>query len=256
MKQFVLPFEPKGGEPEKRALTGQDFKYLIRVRRYRGGDSIAARSPNGRPYEIRILSISRDSCEILIEPGKDSLSNRSEENFRIVLMPALTKGRKMDLVVRQAVESGAVGLWPLQTDHSQVRYDHEKDGQTKTDRWNRIAKEALQQSGGSTPLTITNSITLSEAVDAWNRRGPLFFFHEKALKERGLHNYLSETNLEIGIIIGPEGGLSAEETLFLENSGAIPIYLGPRILRAETAALYAVAAISTIIRERNEWQPM
>lgn len=253
MKQFILPFEPCGNASEKHTLDGQDFKYLIRVRRYRRGDRLPARSPQGLPYEMEFLSVCRDSCEISVKPAA-SFPKNSEEPYRITLMPGLTKGRKMDIVVRQAVESGVIELWPLHTDHSQVHYNEGKDSLIKTERWERIAKEALQQCGGVNALAITAPKTITDAVDVWNRRGPLFFFHEKAQEEKGLHRCLSETAFDIGIIIGPEGGLSSEEALSLENNGAIPINLGPRILRAETAALYAVATISTIIRERNEWQ--
>ena len=56
-------------------------------------------------------------------------------------------------------------------------------------------------------------------------------------------------------MVGPEGGLSPSETRLLRENGALPIYLGSRVLRAETAAIYGLAAVGTIIRERTEWQP-
>ena len=258
MKQFVLPFAPGGSGPEKHRLTGRDYRYLVKVRRHRRGDRLSAMAPDGTPYRMEFLSVTRDSCEILVEPADVpdlAASAESPAMSRLTLMPAITKGKKMDIAVRQAVEAGAAEFWPLLTDFGQVRYADEDGGNAKRARWDRIAKEALQQCGGREPMNIVIPRTLEEAVDAWHLKGPLFFFHEKWLADGGLHGHLAEPVSDIGIMVGPEGGLSPEETGFLLKEGAIPIQLGPRVLRAETAALYAVAAISTIIRENDEWQP-
>ena len=254
MKQFVLPFTPGSGS-EKHRLDGRDFKYLIRVRRYRAGDRIAAVSPDGASYGLTILSVGRDSCEILIEPEETRNSADAAPPVRLTLMPGITKGRKMDLTVRQAVEAGVVSFLPLTTDHGQVKYSGPEDGRTKSERWERIAREALQQCGGRIPMEILAPMSLEDAVGSWNGRGTLFYFHEKPMEGGGLHRHLAVQPAEAGIIVGPEGGLSRAETEFLREQGAIPVFLGPRVLRAETAALYAVAAISTIIRENDEWQP-
>ncbi|MCK5737236.1 MAG: RNA methyltransferase, partial [Spirochaetaceae bacterium] len=94
-------------------------------------------------------------------------------------------------------------------------------------------------------------------LENWGNRGPLFFLHEKEFaneKALSLHKHLAEPALDLAIMIGPEGGFSPDETNLLRENGALPIYLGDRVLRAETAAIYGMAAVSTIIRERAEWQ--
>ena len=163
----------------------------------------------------------------------------------------------MDLTVRQAVEGGASHIWPVLTAHSQIKIREKSDSEAKKRRWERIAIEALQQCGGTVPVEVEDPALLPELLEKWNDRGPLFFLHEGDISNEisgSLHRHLAEAVGELAIMIGPEGGLSSAETRLLLEKGAHPVYLGKRILRAETAAIYGLAAVSTIIRERLEWQ--
>ena len=89
-----------------------------------------------------------------------------------------------------------------------------------------------------------------------NGRGAGLFFHPKILKIERLHSNLAATTGSIRLFIGPEGGFSENEVNYLLTYGAKPIYLGENVLRTETAALYAIAAVRTILTEKNEWQSM
>lgn len=257
MKQFALPLEP---DPAGGILNiqGNDFHYLIRVRRYRSGDSVSAISPAGRHFRMDITEVDKDSLTVHLDPlspSKDS-EDRNSDAISITLMPSITKGKKMDLAVRQAVEAGAFRIQPLMTEHSQVKLKSSGDIEAKTDRWNRIATEALQQCGGNIPSKVMPAMKLNDVLKEWNKRGPVLFFHEKPLGGKtSLHGHLAVPLKEMAIIIGPEGGLSQTEVELLESWGAAAVHLGQRILRAETAAIYALAAVQTIIREKEEWQP-
>jgi len=258
LKQFVLPFEPSEGheEPGEYELEGRDFHYLVHVRRYSAGDRVPARSPAGRACTMSIVSVGRTSCRVALDASSDTAPTRSETVFpRLALMPAVTRGRKMDLVIRQAVEAGAVEIRPLLSRHCQVKLPGEGDRQSRKQRWDRIAVEALQQCGGSRPAVVDVPRPLEEVLELWNHRGPLLFLHESRLSSASLHERLAEPVSDLAIMVGPEGGFSPGEADRLRSYGAIPIHLGDRVLRAETAALYGLAAVSTIIREKDAWQP-
>jgi len=260
MKQFVLSFNPDEAENDSEAgfsLSGREYHYLIHVRRYSAGDTIPALSPDGRNFEMKILHIAKDSCEVELESVHRKNTAGDEQLPRITLMPAITKGKKMDLTIRQAVESGVFAIWPVLTEYCQVKYRKDLDTSKKTERWKRIAVEALQQCGGNQATELKTARTMKEILKKWEKRGPLFFLHEKISENvppRSLHRYLAEPIEDLAIMTGPEGGLSPSETRQLLDYGGKPVYLGKRVLRAETAALYGIAAVSTIIRERAEWQ--
>jgi len=260
MKQFVLSFNPEDSENETESifsLSGREFHYLIRVRRYSAGDSIPALSPDGRTFLMKILSTEKDSCKVELKSIQREKTERDVKMPRITIMPAITKGKKMDLTIRQAVEAGVFAIWPVLTEYCQVKYRKDPDASGKTERWKRIAIEALQQCGGTRATELKTARPMQEIIDAWESRGPLLFLHEKISEDsqpRSLHRHLAEPIEDLAIMIGPEGGLSSKETLKLLDCGGKPIYLGERVLRAETAAIYGIAAVSTIIRERTEWQ--
>ncbi len=257
MKQFLLPFNPEDSN-SRINLGGRDFHYLCRVRRYAKGSSFPAISPDGRRFKLEITAVSSNECSCILHPEEtDASASDPEETTKVFLFAALTKGRKMDLTVRQAVEAGAAGLFPMFSEHSQVRPSDGDGMASRMKRWERIAGEALQQCGGSTPIHISQPAGITEALEFWNKRGPLLFLHEKQAEKNipsGFHSHLALPVGNLGIMVGPEGGFSRKETALLMDNGAMPVYMGMRVLRAETAAIYGLAAALTIIRERNEWQ--
>lgn len=254
MKQFVLPFEPActGDEPFTLCLDGTSFHYLVRVRRCRTGDQLIALSPSGQYYGLVVQKIEKNCCYVELFSKKWHRKREETPDTLITLIPALMKGRKMDLVVRQSVETGVFTIWPVQTEHSQVRL-HNSD---KIDRWKRIAKEALQQCGGTYSTAIEAPAGFKTVMERWANRGPVFFLHEKKLdNNKGMHHNLAEDFRELALLVGPEGGFSDDEVYWLETLGAKGVFLGSRVLRAETAVLYGIAALATIIREKTQWKP-
>ena len=252
MKQFLLPENP--GVENTMVLTGKDFHYLVHVRRFRPGQILNALSPDGRHFRMEILSVERDSCPVAL--SRDASSGNDPAGTSITLIPAITRGKKMDLTVRQAVEAGSNRIWPIVSEHCQMKFRNDEERESKRLRWERIAREALQQCGGGRPAEVAAPTDLHRAVDLWARRGPLFVFHEKkpdGNNYTGLHRHLASDIQELAIMVGPEGGFSNREIGYLHEEKAVPIWLGSRVLRAETAALYALAAISTILREKSEW---
>ena len=149
-------------------------------------------------------------------------------------------------------------LVPVVTRHSVSDPLGAGKGAKKVERWRTIAKEAVQQSGRPTLPEVDEPCELDQLVSSFPTlpRGLCIFFHESASEAEPLHKILSfegEAPDEIWIIVGPEGGLSDEEVAKLRRTGCVAAYLGPQVLRSETAALYGVAAVKTVVGEGEIW---
>lgn len=250
MKQFLLPAD-YDGSPEW-TLTGEAYHYLITVRRMRAGDRLRGRDRAGRPYRIDIKSISGNSCRLQILPDAGTGAAPGAGETELILQQCLPKGKKADTVLRQAAETGISEVQLIESRNSVARLP-EGDDAAKRRRWEKILQEALQQSG-QTRLTVLGSFyKLPELPEL--KKGELgLLFYEKPLATPSLHEYCSWQYDRIAILIGSEGGFTEEEVRLLQDKGYKPVFLGPGVLRTETAALYACAAVQTILREKKRWQ--
>jgi 16S rRNA (uracil1498-N3)-methyltransferase len=263
MRRFRIP-ESWDGESGI-SLTGRDARYLSRVLRLRPGDSFPGMDAKGERFELRIVSISREG--IRLEAGKEgkqapaaAVGGESALEKNILIRPGITlyqclpKGRKMDLILRQAAEAGVSRVVPLESRYSEVKSEAYRDA-NRLERWERVIREALQQSGSLVPTRVEKIRPFKE-IDEFRLTAPErigIFFHQEPLETRSLHEYLTGDPLEIGLVIGPEGGLSEEEIDFLIAAGYVPAYLGHSVLRTETAALYALASAQMILLEKSSW---
>ncbi len=179
---------------------------------------------------------------------------------RIALVQGLPKGQKMDLIIRQAVEAGVELVLPLQTRYSVVRELGRDDSGKGGSRRDRILKEALQQSGssirtrlGSASLVVDLGARL--ACEGFAPEESLYLmFHELDIATASLHEYCAGIHDRAVILVGPEGGFSQEETQGFLELGFKTVHIPGSILRTETAALFAVAAVKTVLMEKNVWK--
>jgi len=173
----------------------------------------------------------------------------------ITLVQGLPKGAKMDQIVRQATEAGVTRIVPLLARRSSAP----DASLARLDRWRRIAREALQQSGSPTATRIEGPVDVAGLAAALGaaRSGRLCLFldAEAPLAQSSLHEYLTDAPDEIVLCVGPEGGFEAEEARTLAEAGFFPLRLPCAVLRTETAALYAVAAVEIVLSERPSWIP-
>ncbi len=251
MKVFVLYPEEvhsSGGEaPLTAQLEGERFHYLVHVRRLGVGDLFEA-VLNEQKMQAKLIFLDATSLKLSLTPEATP-----ETSFpQLHLMAGLLKGRKLDDVVRQAAELGTTTFQPLQTEHCIAKW-HEDQPTARLNRWSAIAREACQQSGAYPVMAIQPAVTLEVAVRQWENRGPLLFFHQSPLAKASLHGYLSSRPSQIGLLIGPEGGFSQQETDFLRKHGASPVWFGPTVFRAETACTAALAAVKILLLESSSW---
>jgi 16S rRNA (uracil1498-N3)-methyltransferase len=248
MKQLVLPAGALSGLGVE--LRGKEYHYLARVRRVVAGERLAALEGE-RKLVLEVVEVLADHIRLRLIEDKHVSTHLGP---RIVLFPFLLKARKLDDVIRQACEAGVSTIVPVSGDHCIAKTD-EEDGVKKAARWNTIAKEAAQQSGNARVCDVQAPIASRDITGWWSRwgAGPLLFFHQEPLDKGSLHRYLFTRSESVGLIVGPEGGLSPSELKAFQMAGAGAVWLGPFVLRAETASLYAVAAVNTILQETTEW---
>ncbi len=246
MKRILLPPE-YSGESEWN-LTGKDFHHLIRVSRHKKEDSFKATDVSGRMYVTKIGEISDSHVTLMIE--KDE--SLQEERSNIILVQSLTKGKAMDLIIRQSAEAGVSCIIPVFTKYSVVKLETEKETKNKIDRWVKIAREACIQSGSPVIPEIKKPQVLERTV--FGENALILYFHQEPEGNAPLHNVLVNDYKSIYILIGPEGGFSDDEVRHFSQNGYTPVYLGQNVLRAETAALYAIASVTTVLREKDTWR--
>jgi 16S rRNA (uracil1498-N3)-methyltransferase len=171
---------------------------------------------------------------------------------KLVLAVALLKGSKLDEVVRAATEAGVASIIPLVTARSVPR----EHAAGRIERLRRVASEALGQSGSSIPTRVTDPLSIPELCISFSpvpgkRLG--LFFHEAPLAQASIHRYCTNVPNELIACIGPEGGFDDDEIQALAKGGFMPAWLGPTVLRAETAAIFAVASLRVVCLERSSW---
>jgi 16S rRNA (uracil1498-N3)-methyltransferase len=236
--RFFIAGEHAAGE--RVALAPDDARKLVTVLRRQNGDRVQVVDAAGAEFAAR-LDIDGKSVHVLLDAPAPHGAGVPETRARIVLAQAIPKGQKMDFIVEKATELGVAAIVPLRSE----RVTGERTGDHKQERWQRIARSAAQQSGRS-------RVPVVEPVVGWDGLRATFVDYDRVyvaweragaapLRERFEAD--GDVAGPILIVIGPEGGFSAAEVDLAQAGGALPISLGPRILRTETAALVVLAAL-------------
>jgi len=275
LKRFILNEKPDKNGAVK--LKGSDYHYLVRVRRLAVGEFFPALLPDDTETQVQIISVDNNILKgkcahpSSLDPNSSLNSAPREPKVRrlceryspiippIILFQALPKADKMDLIVRQAAEGGITEIVPFVSEFSVAKANISAQ---KITRWEKIIKEAKQQSGSkiATSLRLPVSdkcFSIKEIFDYWDnlKKENAFglIFHHQGLEQDSLHEYLNNNPKIVVLVIGPEGGFSDKEvSLFLDN-GFKSFTIGDTVLRTETAALYCAAAIRILLLEKNSW---
>lgn len=230
-----------GAEGERVVLSPEESAHAIKVLRLHDGDEVQALTGDGSAYSA-VLRIS--GAEASVELGDALPSN--EAPVRVTLYMGLPKGEKLELIAQKITELGATSLVPVRMERCVAKIEP-KEAEKKLSRVVRISQEAQKQSGRQSALTIENPINMEELVRRVSAHDAVYLLWEEA------HGYrLSDARVEhpdytdVAYIVGPEGGITQKEADKLASAGAVMITMGPRILRAETAAIAGCASILTL----------
>ncbi len=265
MRQFLIPASPQDGLV---SVSGRDYRYLVQVLRLKSGDRFDGRLPDGTLCSLDVRTIDSKKKTVLLAVGDASVGDQPlpganmpppqlPDTFPpIILFQWLLKGQKMDTVIRQCTETGVAVIVPVAGARSVIT--GRNDGH-REERWNRIIREARQQSGSPVPTTV-HPVIVPEKVPgtmvalAGERKFSAFLCTEAPLALKSLHQYLVDGAAAVALVNGPEGGLTAGETDLLVKAGFSPIHFQTNILRAETCALYGIAAVQNALTELETWR--
>ncbi|MDA8155760.1 MAG: 16S rRNA (uracil(1498)-N(3))-methyltransferase [Actinomycetota bacterium] len=212
-------------------LTGEDFNYLKNVLRAGTGSKVSLFDGKGNSAQAVITGVYPNRMTVRTESV--SASVETESQLKTVLLQGMLKGQKMDLVVQKAVELGATEIIPVITVRAEVRETR------KIDRWKKIAQEAAKQCGRTVTPEISGPLAFKDCIKGFPAGVIFWEGGGYSLKKAGIH----KTHAELAVAIGPEGGFTEDEVSLAKESGFCVCSLGPRILRAETAAIAALALV-------------
>jgi 16S rRNA (uracil1498-N3)-methyltransferase len=218
------------------ALDESEAHYLGHVLRLAPGRRLVVFNGRGTEREASVESLQRRGAVLALAATRPPLP---ESPLDLTLMQALPKSDAMDLIVQKAAELGVRAVWPVYTEFSVVKLDTERS-ERRVDHWRKIARSACEQCGRHAPPRIEPPRPLAaalEALPAGRKR--------LALEPSATPTFGEQEPPPDGLIvaIGPEGGFGTTDWLRLDAAQFMRASLGPRVLRAETAAL-AVCAIA------------
>ena len=177
-------------------------------------------------YIAEISNITKKEVKLKIKNKND---DNYSLNIKIDVALGILKNDKMNLAVQKLTEIGINKIIPIQTDRVVVKINEKKE------KWDIVVKEALKQCKG-VKFTKIDPITKIQMIN-YDLYDKIIYAYENSDSSQKISNILEDTDQNILYVIGPEGGITAEEVKFLKSIGAIEISLGKRILRAETAAI-------------------
>ncbi len=238
-------------------IDGKDYRYLKQVLRLTAGDMVSVRFSDSALQNMTVSKISEKEKKIILQVC-DSF-NAHQENQPGELSPTefflfmfVPKSSKFDLIVRQATECGVKEIHPVSSSFSQKGAEKMN---FRGERFERIIKEARQQSGSPVETTIGKCISIQEACDLWkdisseNDFGCVLYERSDFTTDFSAAFSQKDNSLikKCALVCGAEGGISPQEIKQLMNAGFTPIHLKTNILRCETAALYGMAVLQNYV---------
>lgn len=224
-------------EGENLRLEDESAHYLRTVLRLKKGFQLTVFNGDGHEYAAQIEVASREGVWLTIGRG---CFRDTESPIFTHLGLGISRGERMDFALQKAVELGVSRITPLVTEHCVVRLDEDKKGH-RLHHWQRIIRSACEQSGRNRLPTLDAPL----ALENWLERpsGLRLFLDPQGATSL---DCLAPREGRVTLLSGPEGGFAERERDHACHAGFTPIRLGPRILRAETAVLAALAAVQTL----------
>ncbi len=224
-------------------ILGDDVNHIKNVLRLDIGTHIdVSVVGENRSFECEIKEISNSEVKLSIVKELEV----KEEKVQLDIYQGLPKFDKMELIIQKCVELGANSFIPVSMNRSIVKFPNEKDKLKKIERWQKIAEVAAKQSKRNSIPKVESIIKLSDVIKKKDEYDLMLLAYENEenlyIKE-ALKNIDKKDSYRIGIIIGPEGGLSPEEVEMVKLENIKVVSLGDRILRTETAPIMMASII-------------
>ncbi len=220
-------------------LSQDDSYHILKVMRLKKDDLVEVVSKE----KLYICKIINSDNNIVTVRKVEEVKQDSELDCQVTIVQSLVKEQKMDFILQKCCELGVSRIIPLNTKRSIVKLDSKET--EKIERWNKILKEASEQSKRVVIPTVSNICSIEDLVEEDYDIKILCTVNELS---NDIKKVLSKdlNGARIVIVIGPEGGFEKEEEQTLIANGYVPTSLGKRVLRTETASLYALSIINYI----------
>ena len=226
-------------------IDGEDVSHIKKVLRMREGEEIDVCDSSGFDYKAVIDSINDKDivCKI-----KSKNKSETEPPIKVTLFQGLPKASKMDYIIQKNTELGISEIVPCALSRCVVKLEGDK----KTARWQKISEEAAKQSGRGIIPKINSPVAIDKAIDMMKEYDLKFVPYECEEQTNLKSVLLSKQDIKtVGFMIGPEGGFDKAEIEKLKQNGIIPVSLGKRILRTETAGEAVLSMIMYEIGDIN-----
>ena len=237
MRRLLVPPELLAGDVI--TLSGAPFHHLCRVLRMPVGAEVMVGDGCGLWLRCRIERVEKECARLAVCEREC----RRDAALEVHLQQGLPKGDKLELVLQKATELGAARLTPVLTARSVPVRDAAREGR-RLERWQRIVTEATRQCGRAQVPRVDAPLPLEQALLQVDAEMRLVAWEEGG---RNLGSLVENfPPLSVAVLIGPEGGFAASEVALAQGFGFLPVTLGPRILRTETAGMVLAAWLQLI----------
>ena len=225
-----------------------EIRHICKVLRLGEGDAVVLFDGEGKEYRAFITQISPGQIILTLAPEGPSV-RMAESSLRIVLGMALLKSSKFEWLLQKTTELGVSEVFPFFSSRVIPRRDAEQS-RIRLVRWEKIVAEAAKQCGRTLFPKVYPPCSYEEVLETDREEATKIFLWERE-ETTTLGGALKETTPQIFLLVGPEGGFSETEALRAQEAGFQPVRLGPRILRAETAAIAGVTLLQFIRGDLN-----
>ena len=223
-------------------LSNEEAAHALKVLRLKDGEAVQALDGEGGMWSAKLCVTDGKNAYLELE---SEISN-SEAPIDVTVYMGIPKGDKFEFLCQKLTELGVRRLVPVRMERSVAKIE-EKEKDKKLQRFRKIAQEAQKQCGRGMEMEISDPISVKELEKRVNEHVLTLLLWEEAEGYRTRDAYRDHpAYTDIACIIGPEGGISEKEAGLFMDAGAKCVTLGPRILRAETAAVTSVSVIMSL----------
>ncbi|MGD8847254.1 MAG: 16S rRNA (uracil(1498)-N(3))-methyltransferase [Desulfobacteraceae bacterium] len=246
MRRFYIPANRMG--KEETIITGNDAHHLRDVLRLQPDDRVVVFDGAGGEYQAQVVSVERKQIRVAM---LEKLRTDTDSALQLTIAQGYLKDKKMDGLVRQLSEVG-VSRWIPFSSRRSIPTPDPKRMMGRSRRWHKISLESLKQCGRSRAMSIDPVVSFGDAVKlAADYDLKIIFWEESKSKSMPIGIQPSHP-ASVFVMIGPEGGFEAHEISHAQESGFKTVGLGPRILRAETAALAAAVMMQHTLGDMGQ----
>jgi len=246
MHRFYLP--PEQCAEKRLILDGAEAHHAREVLRLERASTVVVLDGAGGEYTAEVVEETRHQVRLVCTETRRA----PPPECRVTLLQAVPRGKLFETIIQKATELGVARIVPVISERTTPRFDSDPAG--KTEKWRRVAIEAIKQCGCpwlplvETPVTPAEYLARREPVELGlvaslrpGRRHARVYFQDFQQREKRRPGSVS-------VWIGPEGDLTPEEVRAIQDAGCRPIDLGPLVLRSDTAAIYSLAIINHELR--------